>query len=53
MLFLFVCQVAEINRILRSGGVFVGTTFLRVRSSTPTFLRILGQVIRVPDFCEP
>ncbi|KAL5985583.1 hypothetical protein ACLOJK_027569 [Asimina triloba] len=22
------CQVAEISRILRSGGVFVGTTFL-------------------------
>lgn len=27
--------ISEINRILRSGGVFVGTTFLRVSSSTP------------------
>ncbi|KAL6965583.1 hypothetical protein U1Q18_036638 [Sarracenia purpurea var. burkii] len=31
--------VAEINRILRSGGIFVGTTFLRVTSSTPEVLR--------------
>lgn len=38
--------VAEINRILRSGGVFVGTTFLRVSSSTPAFLRTLGQTER-------
>ncbi|PHU11263.1 hypothetical protein BC332_18193 [Capsicum chinense] len=35
---------AEINRILRSGGVFVGTTFLRVNPSTaPAILRALGQ----------
>ncbi|MFS7894392.1 putative demethylmenaquinone methyltransferase [Helianthus anomalus] len=27
--------IAEINRVLRSGGVFVGTTFLRSTSSTP------------------
>ncbi|KAJ0091210.1 hypothetical protein Patl1_14861 [Pistacia atlantica] len=27
--------IAEISRILRSGGVFVGTTFLRYTSSTP------------------
>ncbi|KAL7134596.1 hypothetical protein ABFS83_11G037800 [Erythranthe nasuta] len=33
--------IAEINRILRSGGVFVGSTFLRVSSSTPTWLRPL------------
>ncbi|KAL2929857.1 putative methyltransferase At2g41040 chloroplastic [Bienertia sinuspersici] len=31
--------VAEITRILRSGGVFVGTTFLRYSSSTPAILR--------------
>lgn len=31
--------IAEINRILRSGGVFVGTTFLRVSSSSPAILR--------------
>ncbi|KAL3629646.1 hypothetical protein CASFOL_026868 [Castilleja foliolosa] len=31
--------IAEINRILRSGGVFVGSTFLRASSSTPPFLR--------------
>ncbi|KVH94364.1 hypothetical protein Ccrd_003562 [Cynara cardunculus var. scolymus] len=31
--------IAEINRILRSGGVFVGTTFLRSTSSTPAILR--------------
>ncbi|GER33674.1 methyltransferase-related family protein [Striga asiatica] len=36
--------VAEINRILRSGGVFVGSTFLRVTSSTPAFLRPLRQI---------
>ncbi|PHT42438.1 hypothetical protein CQW23_16463 [Capsicum baccatum] len=36
--------IAEINRILRSGGVFVGTTFLRVNPSTaPAILRALGQ----------
>ncbi|XP_071908599.1 uncharacterized methyltransferase At2g41040, chloroplastic-like isoform X2 [Coffea arabica] len=38
--------VAEINRILRSGGVFVGTTFLRFSSSTPAFLRPLRQAGR-------
>ncbi|PWA66307.1 S-adenosyl-L-methionine-dependent methyltransferase [Artemisia annua] len=31
--------IAEINRILRSGGVFVGTTFLRSTSTTPAILR--------------
>lgn len=31
--------IAEINRILRSGGVFVGTTFLRSNSSLPAILR--------------
>lgn len=31
--------VAEISRILRSGGVFVGTTFLRYSSSTPQLIR--------------
>ncbi|KAK3026557.1 hypothetical protein RJ639_041143 [Escallonia herrerae] len=35
--------IAEINRILRSGGVFVGTTFLRASSSTPSILRPFGQ----------
>ncbi|KAG6421167.1 hypothetical protein SASPL_117716 [Salvia splendens] len=35
--------VAEINRIMRSGGIFVGSTFLRVTSSTPTFLRPFRQ----------
>ncbi|GKB95012.1 uncharacterized methyltransferase, chloroplastic, partial [Tanacetum coccineum] len=30
--------IAEINRILRSGGVFVGTTFLRSTSTTPAIL---------------
>ncbi|KAK4431804.1 putative methyltransferase, chloroplastic [Sesamum alatum] len=37
--------VAEINRILRSGGVFVGSTFLRVTSSTPILLRPFRQRI--------
>lgn len=37
--------VAEINRILRSGGIFVGSTFLRVSSSTPAFLRPFRQRI--------
>lgn len=40
-------QVAEITRILRSGGVFVGTTFLRYNSSTPWILRSLRQVILI------
>ncbi|KAM0049931.1 putative S-adenosyl-L-methionine-dependent methyltransferase, Methyltransferase domain 25 [Helianthus debilis subsp. tardiflorus] len=31
--------IAEINRVLRSGGVIVGTTFLRSTSSTPAILR--------------
>ncbi|WJX29383.1 hypothetical protein P8452_18033 [Trifolium repens] len=31
--------VAEITRVLRSGGVFVGTTFLRYTSSTPWIVR--------------
>ncbi|KAK8286330.1 hypothetical protein V6Z12_D08G286000, partial [Gossypium hirsutum] len=31
--------VAEISRILRSGGVFVGSTFLRYTSSTPRIIR--------------
>ncbi|MBA0827400.1 hypothetical protein Goarm_012183, partial [Gossypium armourianum] len=32
-------EVAEISRILRSGGVFVGSTFLRYTSSTPRIIR--------------
>ncbi|KAG7021193.1 putative methyltransferase, chloroplastic [Cucurbita argyrosperma subsp. argyrosperma] len=32
--------IAEITRVMRSGGVFVGTTFLRYTSSTPWFVRI-------------
>ncbi|XP_022965827.1 uncharacterized methyltransferase At2g41040, chloroplastic [Cucurbita maxima] len=32
--------IAEITRAMRSGGVFVGTTFLRYTSSTPWFVRI-------------
>ncbi|XP_073132343.1 uncharacterized methyltransferase At2g41040, chloroplastic [Henckelia pumila] len=35
--------VAEINRVLRSGGAFVGSTFLRFSSSTPPFLRPFRQ----------
>ncbi|CAN8287033.1 unnamed protein product [Cochlearia groenlandica] len=31
--------IAEICRVLRSGGVFVGTTFLRYSSSTPWLIR--------------
>ncbi|KAJ0031200.1 hypothetical protein Pint_14724 [Pistacia integerrima] len=37
--------IAEISRILRSGGVFVGTTFLRYTSSTPWIGRALRQRI--------
>lgn len=37
--------VAEINRVLRSGGVFVGSTFLRFTASTPRILRPLRQQI--------
>lgn len=44
IMLLFLCQIAEINRILRSGGVFVGTTFLRVNPSAPTIFRALEQV---------
>ncbi|PKI56383.1 hypothetical protein CRG98_023225 [Punica granatum] len=36
--------IAEITRVLRSGGVFVGTTFLRYTPSTPRILRPLRQV---------
>ncbi|PQM34823.1 putative methyltransferase [Prunus yedoensis var. nudiflora] len=35
--------IAEISRILRSGGIFVGTTFLRYTSSTPWILRPLRE----------
>ncbi|XP_004287240.1 PREDICTED: uncharacterized methyltransferase At2g41040, chloroplastic-like isoform X1 [Fragaria vesca subsp. vesca] len=31
--------VAEITRVLRSGGVFVGTTFLRYTPTTPWYIR--------------
>ncbi|KDO59313.1 hypothetical protein CISIN_1g019950mg [Citrus sinensis] len=37
--------VAEISRILRSGGVFVGTTFLRYTSSTSLTGRVLRERI--------
>nr|QTZ19571.1 putative methyltransferase chloroplastic-like protein [Bixa orellana] len=36
--------VAEISRILRSGGIFVGTTFLRYNASTPIIFRRPRQV---------
>ncbi|KAM1061551.1 hypothetical protein ACFX14_025913 [Malus domestica] len=35
--------IAEITRILRSGGVFVGTTFLRYTPSTPWITRQLRE----------
>ncbi|CAN4103601.1 unnamed protein product [Withania somnifera] len=35
--------IAEIKRILHSGGVFHGTTFLRVNPSAPTIFRALEQ----------
>ncbi|CAL1358996.1 unnamed protein product [Linum trigynum] len=35
--------ISEICRVLRSGGVFVGTTFLRYTSSTPVIARPLRQ----------
>ncbi|XP_007202300.1 uncharacterized methyltransferase At2g41040, chloroplastic [Prunus persica] len=35
--------IAEISRILRTGGIFVGTTFLRYTSSTPWILRPLRE----------
>ncbi|OMO80368.1 Methyltransferase type 11 [Corchorus olitorius] len=34
---------AEISRVLRSGGVFVGSTFLRYTSSTPWIVRPLRE----------
>ncbi|CAN4103599.1 unnamed protein product [Withania somnifera] len=37
-------SVAEINRILHSGGVFVGTTFLQLNPSVPTTFRALLQI---------
>ncbi|XP_028753980.1 LOW QUALITY PROTEIN: uncharacterized methyltransferase At2g41040, chloroplastic-like [Neltuma alba] len=37
--------IAEITRILRSGGVFVGSTFLRYTSSTPWIIRPLRERI--------
>lgn len=37
-------QIAEITRVLRSGGVFVGTTFLRYTPATPRILRPLREV---------
>ncbi|GMH04588.1 hypothetical protein Nepgr_006428 [Nepenthes gracilis] len=37
--------VAEITRILRSGGIFVGSTFLRYTSSTPEILKPLRERI--------
>ncbi|MBA0737609.1 hypothetical protein Gogos_011065 [Gossypium gossypioides] len=37
-------EVAEISRILRSGGVFVGSTFLRYTSSTPRIIRPFREV---------
>ncbi|KAF7806468.1 putative methyltransferase At2g41040, chloroplastic [Senna tora] len=37
--------IAEITRVLRSGGVFVGSTFLRYTSSTPWFVRPLRERI--------
>ncbi|KAK4257473.1 hypothetical protein QN277_007056 [Acacia crassicarpa] len=35
--------IAEITRILKSGGVFVGSTFLRYTSSTPLIIRLLRE----------
>ncbi|KAF8033872.1 hypothetical protein BT93_C0213 [Corymbia citriodora subsp. variegata] len=35
--------IAEITRVLRSGGVFVGTTFLQFTPSTPWILRLFRQ----------
>jgi len=37
-------KVAEITRVLRSGGVFVGTTFLRYTSSTSWIVRPFREV---------
>ncbi|XP_027332445.1 uncharacterized methyltransferase At2g41040, chloroplastic isoform X3 [Abrus precatorius] len=36
--------VAEITRILRSGGIFVGSTFLRYSSLTPWFMRPFREI---------
>ncbi|XP_020961610.1 uncharacterized methyltransferase At2g41040, chloroplastic-like [Arachis ipaensis] len=36
-------SVAEISRILRSGGIFVGTTFLRYSSTTPLIVRLFRE----------
>ncbi|XP_074286831.1 putative methyltransferase At2g41040, chloroplastic [Silene latifolia] len=35
--------IAEITRVLRSGGVFVGTTFLRYTASTPPIIKLFRQ----------
>lgn len=45
-------QVAEITRILRSGGVFVGSTFLRYSSSTPWFIRPFREVNSGRDYLQ-
>ncbi|MED6169694.1 hypothetical protein PIB30_023718 [Stylosanthes scabra] len=37
-------SVAEISRILRSGGIFVGTTFLRYSCTTPMIVRSFREV---------
>ncbi|OWM72861.1 hypothetical protein CDL15_Pgr021167 [Punica granatum] len=37
--------IAEITRVLRSGGVFVGTSFLRYNPATPRILRLLRHVL--------
>ncbi|XP_039164038.1 uncharacterized methyltransferase At2g41040, chloroplastic-like [Eucalyptus grandis] len=36
--------IAEITRVLRSGGVFVGTTFLRYTPSTPWIIQPFRQI---------
>ncbi|MED6206118.1 hypothetical protein PIB30_023984 [Stylosanthes scabra] len=38
-------SVAEISRILRSGGIFVGTTFLRYSSTTPMIVRSFREIV--------
>ncbi|KAL4397814.1 hypothetical protein HN51_002348 [Arachis hypogaea] len=38
-------SVAEISRILRSGGIFVGTTFLRYSSTTPLIVRLFRESV--------
>ncbi|WCJ29936.1 S-adenosyl-L-methionine-dependent methyltransferases superfamily protein [Euphorbia peplus] len=35
--------IAEISRVLRSGGVFVGTTFLRYSENTPWVMRLIRE----------